>query len=89
MIYKELNSLNRKINIVYLLVIFLIALVTRTAIIDYIDGSTFRDVKSGKVKLYCDTGRGHLIIDPNKITAYIDGVFYFNNGYATKCELIR
>lgn len=89
MIYKELNSLNRKINIIYLLIILLVLLVGRSAVITYIEGSTYRDVKSGKVKLYCDTGRGHLIIDPNKITAYIDGVFYFNNRYATKCELIR
>ena len=89
MIFKELNSLNRKINMVYLLIILLIALAGRIAVINYTDGSTFREVKSGKVKLYCDTGRGRLIIDPAKITAYIDGVFYFNNGYATKCELIR
>lgn len=89
MLFKELNSLNRKLNIIYLLIILLVVLAGRTAVINYTDGSTFRDVKSGKVKLYCDTGRGHLIIDPNKITAYIDGVFYFNNGYATKCELIR
>ena len=89
MIFKELNSLNRKLNIIYLLIILLVALVGRSAVITYIEGSTHRDVKSGKAKLYCDTGKGHLIIDPNKITAYIDGVFYFNNGYATKCELIR
>lgn len=89
MIFKELNSLNRKLNIIYLLIILLVALVGRSVVITYIEGSTHRDVKSGKAKLYCDTGKGQLIIDPNKITAYIDGVFYFNNGYATKCELIR
>ena len=87
--YKELNSLNRKVNIIFLLILLLVALVGRTALIIYIDGSTYRDVKSGKAKLYCDTGRGRLIIDPNKLTAYIDEVFYFKNGYATKCELIR
>ena len=89
MIFKELNSLNRKLNIIYLLIILLVALVGRLVVITYIEGSTYRDIKTGKAKLYCDTGRGRLIIDPNKITAYIDGVFYFNNGYATKCELIR
>lgn len=87
--YKELNSLNRKVNTIYLLILLLVLLVGRAAFITYIDGSTYRDVKSGKAKLYCDTGRGRLIIDPNKLTAYIDEVFYFKNGYATKCELIR
>lgn len=89
MLFKELSSLHRKINIILLLIILLITLAGRAAIITYIDGSTYRDVKAGKVKLYCDTGRGQLIIDPIKLTAYIDGVFYFKNGYATKCELIR
>ena len=89
MVLKELSTLNRKITMIYFLFILLIALAGITAVINYTDGKTLREAKSGKVKLYCDTGRGHLIIDPNKITAYIDGVFYFNNGYATKCELIR
>lgn len=89
MIFKEINSLNRKLNIIYLLIILLVVLVGRSVVITYIEGSTYRDVKAGKAKLYCDTGRGRLIINPSKITAYIEGVFYFNNGYATKCELIR
>ena len=52
MIYKEINSLNRKINIIYLLIILLVVLVGRSADINLTDGSTYRDVKSGKAKLY-------------------------------------
>lgn len=86
---REINALNNKSNLLLLLFITILALIVAIAIHNYMDGSTLREVKSGKVKLYCDTGRGQLIIDPNKLTAYIDEVFYFNNGYATKCELIR
>ena len=89
MMNKEINALNNKFNLLLLLFITILALIAAIAIHTYIDGSTLREVKSGSVKLYCDTGRGRLIINPIKIKAYIDGVFYFTNGYATSCELIR
>ena len=49
------------------------------------DSTRLAEVKSGALTLECHIGDDHLEIDPDLITDYSDGRWFFSNGSATQC----
>ena len=49
------------------------------------DSSRLGEVKSGSITLVCHIGDDHIEIDPNLVTDYEDGRWFFSNGSATQC----
>lgn len=53
-----------------------------------LDDGVYEKVKSGEYKLFCDTGKGMKLVDPEKITGRMDGTWLFvENGYANACRV--
>ena len=49
------------------------------------DSNRLSKVQSGSLTLVCHIGDDHLEIDPDLITDYSDGRWFFSNGSATQC----
>ena len=49
------------------------------------DSSRFAEVKSGALTLECHIGDGYQVIDPDLITGYVGGRWFFTNGSAAQC----
>ncbi len=50
------------------------------------DSTRLAEVKSGALTLECHIGDGYQVIDPDLITDYSDGRWFFTNGSATQCR---
>lgn len=50
------------------------------------DSTRLAEVKSGALTLECHIGDGYQVIDPDLITDYSDGRWFFTNGSATQCS---
>ena len=50
------------------------------------DSTKFTKVKSGALTLECHIGDDHIEIDPDLVTDYSDGRWFFTNGSATQCS---
>lgn len=74
---------NVKIVATVLLVIVVCALVTNKVMEKQIVDSVISEQK----ELWCFIGKDYKKIDPEKVTAFIDGVWFFTNGSARQCEL--
>lgn len=49
----------------------------------------FKEVKSGQALLVCNMFDGERVIDPEYIEGNDGGVWFFNNGSAKNCEIVR
>ena len=49
------------------------------------DSSRLAEVKSGTLTLECHIGDGNKVINPDLVTDYSDGRWFFSNGSATQC----
>lgn len=49
------------------------------------DSSRLTEVKSGALTLECHIGDGYQVIDPDHITDYSGGRWFFTDGSATQC----
>lgn len=55
---------------------------------NWFDGKPYRDfINNPKVELYCQFVDGERQVPRSKITDFYDGVWYFDNGSATRCEV--
>ena len=50
------------------------------------DSSRLAKVKSGALTLECHIGDDYQVIDPDLVTDYSDGRWFFTNGSATQCS---
>ena len=50
------------------------------------DSTRLADVKSGDLTLECHIGDDYRVIDPSKVTNYLDGRWFFTNGSAAQCS---
>lgn len=50
------------------------------------DSTRLAEVKSGALTLECHIGDGYQVIDPDLVTDYSDGRWFFSNGSATQCS---
>ncbi len=50
------------------------------------DSTRLAEVKSGDLTLVCHIGDDYIEIDPDLITDYSDGRWFFTNGSATQCS---
>ena len=49
------------------------------------DSNKFTKVKSGALTLECHIGDNYQVINPDLVTDYSDGRWFFTNGSATQC----
>ena len=49
------------------------------------DSTKFTKVKSGALTLECHIGDNYQVINPDLVTDYSDGRWFFTNGSATQC----
>ena len=49
------------------------------------DSSRLAEVQAGESILVCHIGDDHVEIDPDLVTDYVDGRWFFSNGSATQC----
>ena len=49
------------------------------------DSNRLSKVQSGELNLVCHIGDDHVEIDPDLVTDYVDGRWFFSNGSATQC----
>lgn len=49
------------------------------------DSTRLAEVKSGDLTLGCHIGDSYQVIDPDLVTDYSDGRWFFTNGSATQC----
>ena len=50
------------------------------------DSTRLAEVKSGALTLECHIGDDYIEIDPDLVTDYSDGRWFFTNGSATQCS---
>lgn len=53
------------------------------------DSEILSKVKSGQVKLSCDTGSGTKVIAQNQVVAFENGIWIFTNGYSKTCQILK
>lgn len=46
-----------------------------------------KQVQTGEKNLVCQLAKGLISIEPNKVENYINGTWYFTNGYSTNCKI--
>lgn len=49
------------------------------------DATRLAEVQSGELTLACHIGDDYVEIDPELVTDYVDGRWFFTNGSATQC----
>ena len=50
------------------------------------DSTRLAKVSSGELTLECHIGDGYQVINPDLVTDYSDGRWFFSNGSATQCR---
>ena len=50
---------------------------------------TLEQVQAGPITLQCHMSDGVRVIEPEKVVDLVDGVWFFENGHAKQCEVIR
>lgn len=50
------------------------------------DSTRLAEVKSGALTLECHIGDGYQALDPDLVTGYSEGRWFFTNGSATQCS---
>lgn len=50
------------------------------------DSTRLAEVKSGALTLECHIGDNYQVINPDLVTYYSDGRWFFTNGSATQCR---
>lgn len=56
---------------------------------DHQDRNITKQVKSGKYELQCQFRDGWRHVTPDKIDSFIDGRWFFTNGSATNCTMLK
>lgn len=59
------------------------------AAISYAFDADLRAVQRGEVKLVCVMKEGERVIEPARVTGFIDDTWIFDNGYAKNCKVIK
>jgi hypothetical protein len=57
--------------------------------INYAANSNLRAVQSGELTLVCVMKDGERTIEPNRVVDLMDGVWIFDNGHASNCEVVK
>lgn len=56
---------------------------------DHQDRTITKQVKSGEYELQCQFRDGRRRVSPDKIDSFIDGRWFFTNGSATNCTMLK
>lgn len=56
---------------------------------DHQDRTITKQVKSGEYELQCQFRDGWRRVTPDKIDSFIDGRWFFTNGSATNCTMLK
>lgn len=73
-------------QIIYVIGLLLVSAVGYVAVED---SNIFFKVKSGQVKLSCNTGFGEKIIAPEHVIAFENGIWIFVNGQSKSCRILK
>lgn len=59
------------------------------AAINYAASGELRSVQSGELELRCVINDDSRTIKPDQVTGLMDGVWFFDNGHAKNCEVVK
>ena len=74
---------NERVVIMLKYITFFIILTITFAVSDFYESNVLSDVKSGELSLICNDRA----IDPDRVTDFVDGRWYFDNGSMINCEV--
>lgn len=58
-------------------------------VLNYVSNIELRAVQAGEIRLVCFMKSGEQVIKPSQVIGLVDGVWFFEGGYARNCEVVK